>query len=55
MNQRLAELLDRVCDTPGPISGALSASEWHELRDLAAARQSFTVAGPLFVCQPTAS
>ncbi len=36
MSKRLTELLDRVCDTPGAVSSALSASEWHELRDLVA-------------------
>lgn len=33
MDPRLAELLARVCGARGPIAGALSASEWHELRD----------------------
>ncbi len=32
-DSRLTELLDRVCDTPGLVAAALSASEWHELRD----------------------
>jgi len=29
---RLEELLDRIVSTPGHITAALSASEWHELR-----------------------
>lgn len=33
LDPRLVELLDRVTGTPGPVSSALSASEWHELRD----------------------
>ena len=31
--ERLKELIDRACDTSGPIAETLSASEWHELRD----------------------
>ena len=30
---RLRELIDRVTGTSGPVAAALSASEWHELRD----------------------
>ncbi len=30
---RLQELVDRMTFTSGPIAGALSASEWHELRE----------------------
>lgn len=32
LSNRLAELIERVTGTPGAISQALSASEWHELQ-----------------------
>lgn len=32
-DRRLHELLQRACSTPDAIANALSASEWHELRD----------------------
>lgn len=54
MNKRLSELLDRVCDTPGAVSAALSASEWHELRDLVAEhRSSETIRAAVFKIKET--
>lgn len=33
LDPRTSELLDRVTSSTGPVASALSASEWHELRD----------------------